>query len=64
MTALPRRDLLKAKDGNARGQGQGPRTQAQVHSKKKKVCTKIFQAISTKKRFSKDFSGAPHNFNN
>ena len=34
---------------------QGPRTQAQVLSekKKKKVFTKIFQAISTKKRFSR-----------
>ena len=56
-----------------------PRTQAQVLSKKKKgldksfsgdlkkkkkkVFTKIFQAISTKKRFSKDFSSAPQNFN-
>ena len=40
----------EAKDRNARGQGQGPRTQAQVLSKKKKVFTKIFQAISTKKR--------------
>ena len=32
--------------------------------KKKKVFTKIFQAISTKKRFPKDFSTAPRNFNN
>ena len=31
---------------------------------KKKVFTKIFQAISTKKRFSKNFSSAPQNFNN
>ena len=30
---------------------------------KKKVFTKIFQAISTKKRFSKNFSSAPQNFN-
>ena len=31
---------------NARGQGQGPRTQVQVLSKKKKkVFTKIFQAL-------------------
>ena len=93
-TALPRTDTLEAKDGNARGQGQGPRTQAQVLSKKKglhknfsgdlkkkkdlhqnfsgdlkkkkkkKVFTKIFQAISTKKRFPKNFSSAPQNFNN
>ena len=46
-TAFPRTDTLEAKDRNARG--QGPRTQAQVLSKKKKkVFTKIFQAISTK----------------
>ena len=31
--------------------------------KKKKVFTKIFQAISTKKRFPKNFSTAPQNFN-
>ena len=78
----PRTGLLeaKAKDRIARGQGQGPRTQAQVLSKKKKVftkifqaiskkkkkkvLTKIFQAISTKKRFLKNFSSTPQNFNN
>ena len=32
--------------------------------KTKKVFTKIFQAISTKKRFLKNFSSAPQNFNN
>ena len=32
--------------------------------KKIKVFTKIFQAISTKKRFPKNFSSAPQNFNN
>ena len=32
--------------------------------KKKKVFTKIFQAISTKKRFPKNLSSAPQNFNN
>ena len=31
---------------------------------KKKIFTKIFQAISTKKRFPKNFSSAPQNFNN
>ena len=31
--------------------------------KKKKVFTKIFQAISTKKRFPKNFSSASQNFN-
>ena len=55
-TAFPRTDTLEAKDRNARGQGQAPRTQAQVLSKtKKKVFTKIFQVISTKKRFPKIF---------
>ena len=53
----------ETKDRNARGQGQEPRTQAQVLSEKK-VFTKIFQAISKKKRFPKNFSGAPQNFNN
>ena len=57
MTALSRTDTLEAKDRNARGKGQGPRTQAQVLSKKKKkvfknlfqakkVLTFFFQAIS------------------
>ena len=36
----------------------------QAISKKKKVFTKIFQAISTKKRFPKNFSSTPQNFNN
>ena len=71
-TVLPRTNLLEAKDKNARGQGQGPRTQAQVLSKKKKnVFRKIFQAISKKKFsgdlqkpvFQKIFSGALQTFN-
>ena len=75
-TAFRRTDTLEAKDRNARGQSQGPRTQAQVlkkkkkssqkffrRSPKKKVFTKFFQAISTKKRFPKNFSSAPQNFN-
>ena len=33
-TAFPRTDTLEAKNRNARGLGQGPRTQAQVLSKK------------------------------
>ena len=33
-TAFPRTDPLEAKDRNARRQGQGPRTQPQVFSKK------------------------------
>ena len=78
-TAFPRTDTLEAKDRNARGQGQGPRTQARVLSKKKKglhknflgdlqnkkkVFTKIFQGNSAKKCFPKNFSSASQNFNN
>ena len=60
-TAFPRTDTLEAKDRNARSQGQGPRTQAQVLSKKKKkVFTKIFQAIFTKRRFPKKLFQALH----
>ena len=36
----------EAKDRNARGQGQGPRTKPQVFSKKKKIFKNFFQAIS------------------
>ena len=46
-TAFPRTDTLEAKDRNARG--QGPRTQPQVLSKKKKLFKKFFQAISNLK---------------
>ena len=49
-----RTDPLEAKDRNARGQGQGPRTQAQVFSKKK-VFKNFFQAFSCKKRLQKFF---------
>ena len=65
-----------SEDRHSRGQGQEcsrprPRTKDQGHKRKcslndlqkKKVFTKIFQAISTKKRFSKNFSSAPQNFN-
>ena len=59
-------------DRHSRGEGQErsrprPRTKntsASALQKKKKVFTKIFQAISTKKRFPKNFSSAPQNFNN
>ena len=40
-TAFPRTQPLEAKDSNARGQGQEPRTQAQAFSKKKRS-SKIF----------------------
>ena len=52
----PRTGMLEAK---AKDQGH----KAQALSKKKKVFTKIFQAISTKKRFPKNFSSAAQNFN-
>ena len=52
----PRTGMLEAK---AKDQGH----KAQVLSIKKKVFTKIFQAISTKKRFPKNVSSAPQNFN-
>ena len=54
-TALPRTDPFEAKDRNARGQGQRPRTQPQVFSKKKKVFKKFFLAISKKKAFKNLF---------
>ena len=44
-TAFSRTEPLEAKDRNAGGQGQGPRTQAQVFSEKK-VFKNFFQAIS------------------
>ena len=59
-TAFPRTDTLEAKDRNTRCQGQGPRTQAQVLSIKKKVFAKFFQAISKtkqKKGVHKNFLG-------
>ena len=58
-----------SEDRHSRGQGQKcsrPRTKdtsASALQKKKKVFTKIFQAIPTKKRFPKNFSSAPQNFN-
>ena len=69
-TAFPRTDALEAKDRNARGlQKKKKKRSSQKFfrrspkkKKKKKVFTKIFQAISTKKRFD-NFSSAPQNFN-
>ena len=51
-TALPRTDPLEAKDRNNRDQGQGPRTQALVFSKKKvfkNVCRRSQKKRSSKK---------------
>ena len=53
----PRTGMLEAK---AKDQGH----KRKCSPKKKKVFSKIFQAISTKKRFPKIFSSAPQNFNN
>ena len=72
-TALPKTDTLEAK---ANDQGHkclcSPKKQKGLHKnflgdlqiKKKKVFTKYFQTISTKKRFPKNFSSASRNFNN
>ena len=54
-TAFPRTDTLEAKDRNARGQGQRPRTQAQVLSKKKRSSQKFFRRSPRKKVFQKIF---------
>ena len=51
-----------SEDRHSRGQDQGHKRKCSP--KKKKVFTKIFQAISTKKRFPKNFSSSPQNFNN
>ena len=73
-TAFPRTDTLEAKDRNARGQDQGPRTQAQVLSnkKKKKGLHKNFLGdLKKKKGLHKNFfgrfkkkKGLHKNFNN
>ena len=54
----PRTGMLEAK---AKDQGHKRKCSPK---KNKKVFTKIFQAISTKKRFPKNFSSTPQNFNN
>ena len=55
-TALPRTDTLEAKDRNARGKGQGPRTQTQVFSKKK-VFKNFFSGNLKQKGLQNFFSG-------
>ena len=67
----PRTGMLeaKAKDQGRKAQVLSKKKKKKVFTKifqaisKKKVFTKIFQAISTKKRFPKNFSTAPQNFN-
>ena len=53
----PRTGMLEAK-----AKDQGHKAQVLSKKKKKKVFTKIFQAVFTKKRFPKNFSSAPQNF--
>ena len=53
-TAFPRTDPLEAKDRNARGQGQEPRTQAQVLSKKRSS-QKFFRRSTKNNVFQKFF---------
>ena len=69
----PRTGMLEAKDqGHKRKCSPKKKKKKKVFTKifqaiskkKKKVFTKIFQAISTKTRFPKNFSSAPQNFNN
>ena len=55
-SAFPRTGTLEVKDRNARGQGQGPRTQAQVLSKEKKRSSQNFSGDFQKKRSSQKFS--------
>ena len=50
-TTLPRTDPLEAKDRFAQGQSQGPRTQAQVFSKKRS--SKMFSRRSPKEEKEK-----------
>ena len=60
-TAFPRTDTLEAKDRNARGQGQRPRTQAQVLSKnfssvlQKQKQKNFFKRSPQKNVFQKNF---------
>ena len=67
--SLPRTDPLEAKNRNARD--QGPRTQAQVFSKEKKVFKNFFQTISRRGKqkrslqIFREVSGIfSHNFEN
>ena len=66
--------MLEAKDQGHKAQVLSKKKKKGLHKnfsgdlqkkkkKKKKVFTKIFQAISTKKRFPKNFSTAPQYFN-
>ena len=60
----PRTGMLEAKDTSASALQKKRNSQKffRRSPKKKKVFTKIFQAICTKKRFPKNFSSTPQNF--
>ena len=56
-TAFPRTDTLEAKDRNARGHGQGPRTQSAsaLQKKKKRSSQKFFKRSPPKNALQKIF---------
>ena len=56
-TSFSRTDPLEAKERNARGQGQGPRTQLQVLSKKKVFKKKFFRRPPGHRRTQNFFWG-------
>ena len=64
----PRTRMLKAKNQGYKRKCSPKKTGLHKNFsgdlKNKKLFTKIFQAISTNKRFSKNFSSAPQTFNN
>ena len=62
----PRTGMLeaKAKDTSASAFQNHKNFLGDLKKKKKKVFTKIFLAVSTKKRFPKNFSSASQNFSN
>ena len=63
----PRTGMLKAKDTSASALQNHKNFLGDLKKKKKKkkkVFTKIFLAVSTKKRFPKNFSSASQNFSN
>ena len=67
----PRTEMLEAKDQGHKRKCSPKEKKKGLHKnvsgdllKKKKGFPKIFQAISTKRRFPKNFSSTPQNFNN
>ena len=60
----PRTGMLEAKDTSASALQNHKNFLGDLKKKKKKVFTKIFLAVSTKKRFPKNFSSASQNFSN